>query len=527
MSFVSIAFIVFILAFLLVYFLVPKKIQWIIILIGNIIFYLFAGLLYSLFLLSSILTTYLASLWIGFRNEKTNVKISQNEYDKDKKRNIRKKVSAGNQWIVAAGIVLNIAVLFVFKYGNTLLNITNTFFGLDMLGNFKFVLPIGISFYTFSSMGYLIDTYRETIVPEKNPLKYAAYISFFPIVLEGPLCSYSDVGQQILKGHDFDSTNAFNGFKRIVFGFFKKIVIADMIGIAAASIWANYQDYNGLFIFCGAVFYAIQIYFDFSGFMDISIGIAKVMGIALPENFDTPYFSSSVAEYWRRWHITLGAWFKNYLYYPLMRCSLFTKIKKSVSRKAGDKIIVSLSLALVWISIGLWHGSTLNFLIHGCYYGILLIMDVLLSRFYQKIWIILHIKDGSKLLRIFRIVRTFVLVCWGYYLFASPNLQVGVHMFISGLQFWDVRSFANFFDVGLTIYGYIIVLVGIIFVWLCISLFREEMIGRIPYFKYNLSRLNKMIQVPILAAITIAIVSILIYEMSLGDFASSSIYFNF
>lgn len=505
----------------------PKKWQWIIILIGNVVFYLFAGFEFLLFLVFSIVSTFLLSLWINKRNQKTNDTLENSDFEKEDKKKIKKKNTVGNQWIVALGIILNLALLVVAKYGNTVLDAFRLLSNEDFLGSFKFILPIGLSFYTFSSIGYLIDSYREVAIPEKNIFKYAAFISFFPIVLQGPLCSYSDVGKQVIESHDFDPKNAISGFKRMILGFFKKIVIADLIAVAVSSLWANYTEYSGLVVFLGAVFFAIQIYFDFSGFMDISIGIAKIMGIKLPENFDAPYFSTSVAQYWRRWHITLGAWFRNYLYYPLMRSPLFTKIRKKTSRKVGDRITVSLSLAVVWISIGLWHGSTLNFLVHGCYYGLILILDVLLGDVYKKIKTFLRIKDTNKAFIAFQMIRTFVLVCWGYFLFASPSLDVGVHMFVSSLKFWDFSSFAKMSELGLPYYGYIIVFAGILVSWLCMSLFRDEVIGKFPYFKYNLSKIHPAIQILLLVVISGCTVAVLIYEMSLGDFSSSSMYFNF
>jgi alginate O-acetyltransferase complex protein AlgI len=530
MNFVSWQFLFFLAAFFCFFFLTPKKYQWLVILVANVVFYICAGWKYALFLLFTMVTTYLCALWIGQRNVKRDKRLEQGFSTREEKQRFNHRVDIANHWICALGVVLNIGVLFTLKYVN--------FFGSAIFGwlgksdqfqPMDFLLPIGISFYTFSSLGYLIDVYREMLPAEKNPLKFVAVISFFPVVLQGPICSYGDLSRQIIAGFEFSPSAAWAGFKRMVLGYLKKIVIADLIGIAVGTIWNNQTDETGFVFFLGVFLYAIQLYADFSGYMDISLGICTAIGIKLPENFELPYLSHSISEFWRLWHITLGVWFRNYLYYPLMRSNGFGRLKKLLAKKSrnfAEKTITVLSLIVVWVSIGLWHGANLTYLLYGCYHGFFVILDVVFGDLFQKVDKKLHINPKNPFWQAFQYLRTFVLVCFGYYLFRSPSVTVAFEMAKSGLKFWDWSSIIGA-DLGLVWWTYLLVAGAIALCYFANSFFREESIAKANMPKWNLSKMKFPFQFCLLILVCASVITVYIYEMSLGDFSSNFIYFNF
>ena len=195
------------------------------------------------------------------------------------------------------------------------------------------ILPVGLSFYIFQSLGYCIDVYRGTARAERNFFKYALYVSFFPQILQGPIGDYNRLAPQLFAPHDFSYKEAVYGIERVAWGFFKKLVIANQISLILDGVWIGYFEYSGCaFWMMALVFYAIQLYADFSGYMDIANGCAQMLGIRMDENFCTPYFSRNIAEFWRNWHITLGAWFKNYVFYPVLRTGWCNQLRKNLKK---------------------------------------------------------------------------------------------------------------------------------------------------------------------------------------------------
>lgn len=518
MSFITIEFLLFVLAILLAYFLVPKQYRWIVLLIGNIVFYLFAGWRYSFYLLFTSLSVWGGALLISRFKKK-----AEDLIDKEKS-----KTLGWAKLTVAIVIILNIGILFVLKYLEWTTGIVNSLFHTS-LPMIHLIVPLGISFYTFSSLGYLIDIYREMYEPEKNYFKLFTAISFFPTVLQGPICSFDSLLPQVIEGHDFDKEEAWWGFKRMVLGFFKKIIIADLIAVPTSYIFSNYSSLSGGICLLGAVFYAIQLYADFSGYMDIAIGLARILGIKLPENFDMPYISHSVAEYWRRWHITLGAWFRNYLYYPLMRSRFFTWLNKKIAKKNrqwANRIVTSLVLIITWILTGVWHGASYTYIFYGCYYALILALDVLLTPLYKWLKKKLHINDKSLPWQIFQVIRTFAVVSFCYIFFNGSGFSSAANMALKYLRFWEWGSISTLSSWGIDWWAYFIIIAAIAFVWLMNSLYRDNLSIYVPSFELS-RRIPKVGQGAIIALTIMAIVAVFIYQLSLGDFTSSFIYFEF
>ena len=228
------------------------------------------------------------------------------------------------------------------------------------------ILPIGISFYTFQTLSYTIDVYRGVVLPSNNFLAFAAYVSFFPQLVAGPIERAKKLLPQFLVNREFSYNYAIDGCRQILWGFFKKIVLADTSAQFASEIFSNYENYSGSTLVLGAVFFSFQIYYDFSGYTDIAIGTARLFGFHFSRNFDYPYFSTSVTDFWRRWHISLSTWFRDYVYSPLV-----------FKWRSLKKIGVYAGLFVTFLLMGLWHGAGWNFIVYGLIHGIVLIAELL------------------------------------------------------------------------------------------------------------------------------------------------------
>ena len=285
----------------------------------------------------------------------------------------------------------------------------------DTIPTFKLLLPLGISFYTFQSAGYIIDVYRDKYECCNNIFKFALFVSFFPQIMQGPIGRYDRLSPQFNEPHYFSLENTEYGLQLMLWGFFKKIVIADRIGVVADKVFLHPYDYNGIFVIVGVLAYCLQLYADFSGGMDVVSGAAELYGIKLDKNFRQPFFSKSISEFWRRWHITLGTWMKDYVFYPFSlskKMMKFSKLmKKHFGTFAGKTLPICLADLLIFFLVGVWHGAAWNFVAWGLYYGIILIIEK---------YILSPVLD--KLPSVVRHIYSIVLVVIGWVLFFSPSL---------------------------------------------------------------------------------------------------------
>ncbi len=437
MLFTSLNFIVFILCLFLVYFVLHKfcpKMQWTVLLVASYVFYLSSSPKYVIFLLLSTLTTWGTSLLISRENTVVDKKIKQAaDISRDEKKKLRKESDSKKKLWLSMGLVINIGVLVFLKYTNFLISTVGGIFSLETSRIEWLILPLGISFYTFQAVGYCVDVYRGITEPEKNLFKYALYVSFFPQISQGPIGKYTDLAPQLYTPHAFDYDAFVKGAERVILGYFKKMVVADNLAVFIGNIYSEPAEHSGFMLVFATLMYAFQLYADFSGYMDIALGISNCMGIKLAENFKTPYFSSSIAEFWRRWHISLGTWFKEYLYYPVLRSRLISDLGKKLSKKGKKKLSRSLTtvigLLVTWLLIGFWHGSEWRFVFYGLYHGTFVILASVLGDFYAKMRARARIKEESVLWKLFTIFRTFFIVCVGYVLFRANSIHDAVLIF--------------------------------------------------------------------------------------------------
>jgi len=441
MAFTTLQFIGFFAALFFAYYAIPKRFQWWLLLGGSMFFYGYASPYYLLLLLTTVSLTYIGAVATGavYRRRDEYLSLHKGEMSRDEKKDFKAAANLrAKRWLTVTIIAL-LLLLGVFKYAQfaidnlialftALLSILpaspSTPTPIHYASSLHLLLPIGLSFYIFQSMGYCIDVYREEVLPEKNFFKHALFVSFFPQLLQGPIGNYGRLAPQLIAEHSFDYQQAKFGLQRIAWGFFKKLMIANVIADRINPCWANIGDYEGLFCWGAILFlYAIQLYADFSGYMDIACGCSQMLGIKLDENFNCPYFATSIADFWRRWHMTLSEWFKNYLFYPLLRSDWNSRLRKFFSNKYLSTVLpTSMALAIVWFTTGLWHGASWGYVVWGVYYGLFMIAGIALAPLYDRLHAISPRFFESRPYSIFQMLRTFAIVVLGYAIFKPADL---------------------------------------------------------------------------------------------------------
>ena len=369
MTITSFGFLGFVLATLIIYRLFPVKKQWWVLLAASVAFYLSFSIGGIFVMIGTSLLTYFAGIMVQKQKDKHSAWLKENKKTTDKETRKAKKAfyQKRQKLIVAGTVAVTIGVLFICKYYGVLATRFNGLFNISLWTAENILLPLGISYYSLQLIGYLVDVNRDIIPAERNPLKVILYGGFFLSIMQGPFNRYNDLMPQICAEERKKLTYLDVKFAvlKIVGGYIKKLCIADQVGIIANEVFTNYNNYSGLGILLGIACFAVQLYTDFSGYMDIIIGIGQLFGINMPENFKRPFFARSISEFWQKWHITLGLWLKDYVFYPLLKSSLFKKIGKGLTGKlgkeAGRRIPTYIGMFILWTLIGAWHGAGFNY----------------------------------------------------------------------------------------------------------------------------------------------------------------------
>ncbi len=472
MFFTSYEFMGFVIILLLLYYVLPKKCQQPLLLLANCIFYLAAGPKFFVYILTTAFTVYLAARVIGRNLERQKIYLKERKAElgreekkafKDGCRRVRLR------WLVFC-LLINFGILAVLKYANFFLSNVNGIldaFGQRPLALLNLVLPLGISFYTFQSVGYLVDVYRESVPAEKNFFRFALFVSFFPLLIQGPISRYEDLAPTLYGKHDFDAKTVSYGLQRMLWGYFKKMVIADRVLAGVLCIIDDPGTYYGAYALVGALLYTLQLYSDFTGGIDITIGIAQTLGITVQENFRRPYFSKSLKEYWRRWHISLGIWFKNYLFYPISVCKPMQKFGKfcraHLGERAGKRLPVYVSSFMVWFATGIWHGASWNFIVWGLANFVILMVseefEGLYVRFHQRFAF-----SNGWWYRLFQVLRTFMIICMLHLFDCYVSVRTAFRLFFSMFTAgnWNILWDGSLMKIGLTAVDYCILALGVI-----------------------------------------------------------------
>lgn len=419
MALTSIRFVLFAALVLVAYYAVPKRAQWGILLAASVCFYCMAGLRSAGYILVTAVSTWLAARRMQTLSARLKLRLkAEPPLSKEDKAALKRRIAARRRAILVATLVLNFGILCVFKYAafalEQLSGLARLFGGTGFSGTLRLIVPLGISFYTFQTMGYLIDVYWKKVEAQPSFPRLLLFVSFFPQITQGPISDYAQLSAQLFTPHAYSYEAFKSGAVRMLWGFAKKLMLADLLAPWVADVFANYDSYAGVTVLIGAFCYSIQIYADFSGYMDIVCGLCEMLGIRLTENFERPYFSKSIAEYWRRWHISLGAWFKTYLYYPIAVAKwnqrLGKRAQKRFGKYFGQTLPASLALVAVWITTGLWHGASWAYIAWGAVNGIFIIFSLWMEPVYAAARQRLHVSDGQWLWRAFQTLRTFFLV---------------------------------------------------------------------------------------------------------------------
>ena len=494
MTLTSVPFLLFAALLFLVYYTVPGRVQWVVLLVASYGFYLSNGLHLLGFIAFTTLTVYGSARYMAglYRQQDDYLSRHKGELSREQRKTCKQCVKRRCRKVLAVCLGLNFLLLALCKF--LLVEPFRSAAAGTGLSFLTVALPLGISFYLFQATGYLVDVYRRTVEPEHSLFRFALFVSFFPQLIQGPISKFSVLQPQLFAPHKFNRRMLQFGLQRMLWGYFKKLVLADRMAVAVAALRGT--DCTGVGFFLLSLFYAVQIYCDFTGGMDLVIGLGECLGMKLPENFVRPYFSKNTAEYWRRWHITLGEWMKDYIFYPVSVSQPMLRLAKYTRSRfghLGKRLPVYLASVLTWSVTGLWHGVTPNFLLWGLMNCLVIVVSQELEPVYARVHGKFHLNDkpwydGFQILRMF-LLMNLIRVCdlfphvGDYFrglwtMFTLQNLRV----------LWD----GTLLSLGLTGLDYIVLSLGILLVF-SVSLWQEkhgsvrEYLCRQPrFFRYAL-----------------------------------------
>ena len=422
MSITSFEFFVMVALLVLVYYALPLRYRWVALLVGNGIFWYKGNSKAALVIMLAMgIVTYVLARLLEEKREQKGAKAL---------------VTVGVTLLAACMIVCRDLGFFVGNI-NGLCNLCHIPF---QVPDVTIPSPMGISYFALIWIGYLLDVYWGVAHAEKNALKFALFCGYFPFMTSGPIISFRDSGAQITAGHQFDYEQFCFGLQRILWGLMKKLIISQRLAAYVDLVYGSYNTLVGTYVLLAMVLFVLQLYTDFSGCIDIVLGVSQLFGITLPENFDLPFLSKNLSEFWRRWHITLGGWLRDYILYPILKSDLFQAIgkksKKKFGKKFGKKVPMWIGLLISWFLIGFWHGGGWNYILgDGLYFGILIIFGEMLEPFTDKVIEKLRIRTETFGYRLFQYVRTFVLFTIGLSFFRAYG------GFMEGLRIWKSALF--------------------------------------------------------------------------------------
>ncbi len=529
MSITSLTFVLFAALVYVLYYALPRRTQWMVLLAASLVFYAASGAENLLFVLITSSTVYGGTLWMArlSASRKKYLKENRDTLSKAEKSAFKKKNGRKRRTVMLSVLLVNIGILCVFKYFHFALEQINAILRLagsaPIRDTFSLIAPLGISFYTFQCIGYLVDVYWEYYEPEKNYLKVLLFTSFFPQMTQGPISEFESFSRELFGEHALSYENFSFGAQRMLWGFAKKMVVANALSPWVGDVFQNYAQYTGVTALLGAFLYSVQIYADFSGYMDIMCGYCQMLGIRLTENFMRPYFSKSVSEYWRRWHISLGNWFKKYIYYPIGMSSWSRKLAQSTKSRFGkhfsDSLPASIALTVTWLATGLWHGASWAYIAWGLVNGLFIIFSVWMEPVYQKCRTALKLEDGNFAWRLFRVLRTFVVVTFIKVLPEVGSLSDGIglwkHIFtnrqIPGsvgellpfVQWWNSFAPVQFLTMA--------VFTGLMLVF--------SILQRKRPIRQRFQKAPMVLRIAVLAALTLVVCSVGVYaSINVGGF---------
>ena len=480
MTYTSLYFAAFIIVLFIAYFVLPKKIRWTTLLIGNYVFYYFAAGIEALgLIIITTIVTFLIAIALGRIHTRY--------------KNDRHKSVIYRRLVMTAGLLYVFGILCYVKYSNFIIEIINDITG-DGISYLDLLLPLGISFYSFQLSGYVIDVYRGKYEPDRNIFKFALFASFFPQIIQGPISRYDQLAHQLYEGHSFDYTRMKYGLMLILWGLFKKMVIADRAAVIVNTLINDPSGYHGFEVVFGGIAYMIQIYGDFSGGIDISIGIAQIFGITLVQNFRQPYFADSLNEYWRRWNITLGTWTRDYIFFSISLskfASRFTKATRKYIGKYLAKMLPScFAMGVVFMVIGIWHGAAWQYVAFAVYNTLIIMAEMLILPPMKKA-LTGHgiVNTESVKWKIFTIMVTLFILFIGKFFTMPHNLADGITMLNNMFGTWNPQVIwdGSLCEMGLDLSNLILLFMTVVVLFIADLMNEKEIRIRQKFDSMNLA----------------------------------------
>lgn len=434
----------FVAAVCILYYAMPKKWRWCVLLAASYGFYCTFSVPLTGFLVFNTVSIFLCARKMDSLEKKGAAQLAAlpQKPSREEKKAFYKRLNAKKRAFLLLGLFCSLGVLIFMKYSNFLAGI----FTGEPLTFAWIVLPIGLSFYTFQSVGYLIDVYSAKCEADKNIFRYALFVSFFPQIIQGPIGRYSALSKTLFAENTFHFERFRHGILTILWGYFKKLIIADRLAALGAFLSAGAGELAGMEVLIVALAYTFQLYCDFSGGIDIVRGVAQLFGVSLAKNFERPFFATSVTEFWRRWHISLGAWVREYVFYPLSLSGAWAKLTKKTIKALGKtygKIVpLCLSTIVLFLVIGIWHGASWNYVFYGFANGGIVCFGLLCEPLFfkwKKAW---HVRENALWFRVLQMLRTFILLCLVRIVTVSPTLSAGLGHLKNLFSGWSLSSFS-------------------------------------------------------------------------------------
>lgn len=500
MNFTDYIFIPALLLVVLIYFITPIRRRWIILLISSLLFYASWGVEMLPFIVCSTLVVYVAAILIDKKYRAAEIYGDDHSFtNKEEKTVYQRKVKKRCRDILFSAVIFMFLVLIYFKAQRYMAEVPYLenvvwlvskvyqklaeFFanipGISLLvtgkeetvigGAYSFFMPLGISYYTLSLVGYLVDVYWKKEKATYNYAKLLLFATYFPKIVEGPISKHRLIAKQLEEGHAFEYRRFCYGLQRMLWGYFKKLVIADRIALLTGTVFTDYSSYSGSVYLVTAIFSAFELYCDFSGCMDIALGASEIFGIQIEENFNRPFFSQSAAEFWRRWHMTMSAWFRDYLFMPISRSNLVKNLSKKCGKRFGTaarkKFIICISSVAVWLATGTWHGTGWNYVLWGIYWCVLINISNIFGSYFVKFRDALKINESDRWFQRFRILRTFTFFLITRFITVPNDLKVTAYMLKSifkDFEPWNLFD-GSLYKLGMERSEFILVVLCIVF----------------------------------------------------------------
>lgn len=460
MSIVSGGFLLLIGIVAVIYWLFPDRKRWWVLLAASIFFYAVSSWQTCVFIILSIISIYVIGIQIEKNLRECQIaieKAKQENLSRDERKGIQNIYQKKNYRMLMLVVLLNIGILAVLKYTNFVIQMVGI--AIPQIADVKvsFLIPLGISYYTFQAIGYIVDVYRGIIPAEKNLAKVILYVSFFPAIMQGPFNRYEKLMPEFEKGHVISWKRLTFGLQLMLWGYFKKLVIADRAAILVDSVFSNYALYDGFYYVVAILFFAVYLYADFSGYMDIMIGYCEVLDIELPQNFRAPFFARNLSEFWQRWHITLGTWLKDYVFYPLLKSKWLVdfgkKIQNIVGKKWARSITTYIGMVILWFSIGLWHGGDFKYVFSvGLLQCIVIICGEVFEPITKKATLMLKVNTECFSWHLFQALRTTAIMCFAWIFFYAESFSVACEI---------VKKTVSYFNPWILVDGYSLYNLGI------------------------------------------------------------------